>query len=195
MSRDIINRNFPLKFKLFVRHQNHRLLTELGYGSININDIANTATLSATQNIIITNKGMRMGELKLTIELGSDCIHFGKEFVGELVLTVNISQTGVHYIYLMMILILPDAVTSAKENIPVLGMSSNKYRSTTGTHSTKSSNKVSSVSTQRIECLTNDNSKDLLNAKNVAERQERSSDNRKVDTSNPESTSKDKVMK
>lgn len=95
-------------------------------------------------------------------------------------------------------IILLDAVTSAKENIPILeiksplSMSGNKYRSTTGTHSSKSSNKVSSA--KRIECLTNDNNKDLVTAKNIAEHQQRSLDNRKVDISNPESTSKDKVI-
>jgi len=71
----------------------------------------------------------------------------------------------------------------------------NKYKNATGTHSSKSSNKVSSVSAKRIEYLTNDNNKDLLTAKNMTEHQERNLDNKKVDISNPESTSKDTVMK
>ncbi|EZA51784.1 C2 domain-containing protein [Ooceraea biroi] len=173
ISREIISRNFPLKFKVLVRHLNHKLSTELGCGSININDVANTANLSSTQDVIITNKGIKIGELKVTVELGSDFLHFGKEFV--------------------------DAVISAKENIPVLEIRSslntngNRYRSITGTHSSKSS-KVSSVSAKRIECLTNDNNQDLLIAKNMTEHQERSLDNRKVDTNNPESANKDKVL-
>jgi len=73
-------------------------------------------------------------------------------------------------------------------------LNDNKYKSATGTHSSKSSNKVSSVSAKRIEYLTNDNNKDLLTAENMTEHQERSLDNRKVDISNPKSTSKDTVI-
>lgn len=71
---------------------------------------------------------------------------------------------------------------------------SNKYRSVTGTHSSKSSSTVSPVSAKRIECLTSDNNKDLITAKDIAERRERSLDNKKVDTSNPETIAKDKVI-
>lgn len=87
---------------------------------------------------------------------------------------------------------------SAKENIPVLEIKSlssngNKYRSVTGTHSSKSSSKVSSVSAKRIECLTSNNNKDLIATRGIAEHRERSSDNKKIDTNNPENGTKDKV--
>lgn len=87
---------------------------------------------------------------------------------------------------------------SAKENIPVLEIKSlssngNKYRSATGTHSSKSSSKVSSVSAKRMECLTSNNNKDLIATRDIAEHRERSSDNKKIDTSNPENGTKDKV--
>lgn len=93
-------------------------------------------------------------------------------------------------------IILLDAVMSAKENIPVLeslSSNGNKYRSATGTHSSKSSSKVSSVSAKRIGCLTSNNNKDLIAMRGIAEHRERSSDNKKIDTSNPESGTKDKV--
>lgn len=74
-----------------------------------------------------------------------------------------------------------------------LSSNSSKYRSATGTHSSKSSSKVSSVSAKRIGCLTSNNNKDLIAMRDIAEHRERSSDNKKIDTSNPESGTKDKV--
>lgn len=49
---------------------------------MNISDITNATNLSNTQCIAIINKGIKIGEIKVTIELG-DFIHFGKKFVGE----------------------------------------------------------------------------------------------------------------
>lgn len=69
----------------------------------------------------------------------------------------------------------------------------NKYRSVTGTHSSKSSSKVSSVSAKRIECLTSDSNKDVITAKDITQHQQQSLDNKKVDISNPETDNKDKV--
>ncbi|XP_072754790.1 uncharacterized protein [Anoplolepis gracilipes] len=174
IQRHIIKKNFSLKFKIFVRHLNQKFPTELGFGSMNINDITNTVNLSSTQRVVIINKGIKIGDLKVTVELGCDFTYFGKEFV--------------------------DAVMSAKENIPVLEMeslnssSSNKYKNATGTHSSKPSSKVSSVSAKRIECLTSNNNKDLIATRDIAEHRERSSDNKKIDTSNPENGTKDKVL-
>ncbi|KAL6444437.1 hypothetical protein ACFW04_001941 [Cataglyphis niger] len=173
IQRHIIKKNFPLTFKIFVRHLNKKFPTELGCGSMNINDITNTVNLSSTQRIVIINKGIKIGDLKVTAELGCDSTYFGKEFV--------------------------DALMSAKENIPVLEIKSlssngNKYRSATGTHSSKSSSKVSSVSAKRIECLTSNNNKDLIATRDITEHRERSSDNKKIDTSNPENGTKDKLV-
>lgn len=72
-----------MKFKVFVRHLNQKFPIELGFGSMNINDIANTVNLSSTQRIVIINKGIKIGDLKVTAELGCDFTYFGKEFVGE----------------------------------------------------------------------------------------------------------------
>ncbi|XP_019700756.1 uncharacterized protein LOC105191403 isoform X2 [Harpegnathos saltator] len=173
ISRYIIQRNFPLKFKIFVQHCNKKSSTELGCGSVNINDIAHTTNLSNNQRITITNKGLKIGELEVIVELGCDRIHFGKEFI--------------------------DAVISAKENIPVLEIkhlgntNNNKYRSVIGTHSSKSSSKVSPVSAKGIECLTSNN-KDLVTTKDIAEHKERNLDNKKVGTNNPETITKDKIL-
>lgn len=72
-----------MRFKVFVKHRNQKLPTELGFGFMNINDITTTTNLSSVQYITIVNKGIKIGELKVIIELGCDFIHFGKEFVGE----------------------------------------------------------------------------------------------------------------
>lgn len=69
----------------------------------------------------------------------------------------------------------------------------NKYKSATGTHSSKSNCKVSSVSAKQIECLTNNSNKDIIITKDMTRHREQSLDNKKIDTSNPESGIKDKV--
>ncbi|XP_018058341.1 PREDICTED: uncharacterized protein LOC108693737 [Atta colombica] len=174
VSRHNINKNFPLRFKVFVKHHNQKLPIGLGFGFINISDITNTTNLSSTQCIVIVNKGIKIGDLKVTIELGCDFIHFGKEFV--------------------------DAVISKKENLRILNKkvltssNSNKYKSATGTHSSKSNCEVSSVSAKQIKCLTSSNNKDMIITKDMTEHREQSLDNKKIDTSNPESDIKDKVL-
>ncbi|XP_018309103.1 uncharacterized protein [Mycetomoellerius zeteki] len=173
ISRHNINKNFPLRFKVFVKHHNQKLPTGLGFGFINISDITSTTNLSSTQCIVIVNKGIKIGDLKVTIELGCDFIHFGKEFV--------------------------DAVISKKENLPILNKKAltspngNKYKSATGTHSSKSNCKVSSVSKQ-IKCLTSSNNKDIVITEDMTEHREQSLDNKKIDTNNPESGIKDKIL-
>lgn len=69
----------------------------------------------------------------------------------------------------------------------------NKYKSATGTHSSKSNCKVSSVSKQ-IKCLTSSNNKDIVITEDMTEHREQSLDNKKIDTNNPESGIKDKVV-
>lgn len=91
-----------MKFKVFVRQLNKKLSTELGYGSINIRDIVNTTNLSNTLQINIVNKGIKIGELKVTIELGCDFIHFGKEFVGKYNVILRYVQS-VRIIYIAII--------------------------------------------------------------------------------------------
>ncbi|XP_015117884.1 C2 domain-containing protein 3 [Diachasma alloeum] len=107
--------NMPLRFKIFNRHLEQRTPTELGVGSIYIGDAAKSPHLNSTQKLAIVKKGIKIGELKVTIELGCDKIHFGRQFI--------------------------EAVTMAKENIPVLELSHgamsnlNRYKCTTGNES------------------------------------------------------------
>lgn len=77
-----------MRFKVFVKHHNQKLPTGLGFGFINISSITNATNLSNTQCIAIINKGIKIGEIKVTIELG-DFIHFGKKFVGEYTIEVK----------------------------------------------------------------------------------------------------------
>lgn len=92
-----------------------------------------------------------------------------------------------------------DAVISAKENIPVLEMkhsaniNNSKYRSVTGTHSSKSSNRISPVSATKIE-RSSSNNKDLITTKDITGRREQNLDNKKIDTRNPEIMVNDKVI-
>lgn len=100
----------PLRFKVFNRHLNQRTPAELGICSMYISDAARSSTLSTTQRLAVVKKGIKIGELKVSVELGCDKTHFGKQFV--------------------------EAVTSTKENIPVLELSSNfassRYKTATG---------------------------------------------------------------
>ncbi|XP_011870211.1 PREDICTED: C2 domain-containing protein 3 isoform X2 [Vollenhovia emeryi] len=174
ISRHNIKKNLALRFKVFVKHRNQKFPNELGFGVMNVNDITSTTNLSSVQCIAIVNKSIKMGELKIMMELGCDFNHFGKEFI--------------------------DAVMSKKENLPglkknsLMNSNSKKYKSATGTHSSKSNCKVSSVSAKRIECLTSNSNKDIIITKDILEHQQQSLDNKKIDTSNPESDTKDKVL-
>ena len=71
----------PFTFKVYHRHLNQQSLTELGIGSINIIDISKTESLSIIQKIGIVSKGIKFGELRVSLDLGCDEIHFGKEFI------------------------------------------------------------------------------------------------------------------
>ncbi|KAF7988163.1 hypothetical protein HCN44_007657 [Aphidius gifuensis] len=103
LQKNYLHMDMPLKFSIYNRHLNQRTPTELGIGSIYIGDASNSSSLSSTQRLAIIKKGIKVGELKVTVELGCDKIHFGKNFV--------------------------EAVTSAKENIPVFDNSSSNSSS------------------------------------------------------------------
>ncbi|XP_033211693.1 uncharacterized protein LOC117169427 isoform X2 [Belonocnema kinseyi] len=122
----------PVKFRVFHRHLNQRSPTLLGIGSLYVNDVVATKHLTMSQRVAVVNKGIKVGELEVTVELGCDGIHFGKDFV--------------------------DAVMSAKENIPVLESLSSlntraeKFKTATGTQSNSNSG-ASSVSSRRVDCI------------------------------------------
>lgn len=50
---------------------------------MHINDIIKSENWSIAQRLTILNKGIKLGELSVIAELGSDSIHFGKQYIGE----------------------------------------------------------------------------------------------------------------
>lgn len=78
----------PLKFRVFHRHLNQRSPTLLGIGSLYVNDVVAIKHLTMTQRVAVVNKGIKVGELEVSVELGCDGIHFGKDFVGEFFLNL-----------------------------------------------------------------------------------------------------------
>ncbi|XP_034935000.1 uncharacterized protein [Chelonus insularis] len=148
LSKQYLYTDVPLKFKVFNRHINQKTPTELGLGSIYISDASKSQFLSSTQKVAIIKKGIKTGELKVKIELGCDKIHFGRQFV--------------------------EAISSAKENIPVLELSSDsmiskdnsshKYRTITGNES-KSGSKgnVSPAKQDKMKPLSDSTKKNKKN--------------------------------
>ncbi|CAD6237281.1 GSCOCG00002230001-RA-CDS [Cotesia congregata] len=110
LPKSYLRMEVPLRFKVFNRHLNQRTPAELGICSMYISDAARSSTLGTTQRLAVVKKGIKIGELKVSVELGCDKTHFGKQFV--------------------------EAVTSTKENIPVLELSPNfassRYKTATG---------------------------------------------------------------
>ncbi|CAK9825792.1 C2 domain-containing protein 3 [Anthophora retusa] len=160
-----------IKFKIFVRHLNKRSFVELGSATVNINDIIKSENWKTAQHLIILNKGLKIGELKIIIELNSDSSHFEKQYI--------------------------DSLMSAKENIPVLETQqlnetrNKRSRSATETHS-KTDNQVSSISAGIVNGLTTDS--DLVTAKNASRSNTESIDNKEVDIKSQESKIEDKVL-
>lgn len=72
-----------IKFKIFVRHLNKKLLIELGNGTINVNNIIKSENLKSAQHVIIVNKEIKTGELYIIIELGSDSNHCERQYIGK----------------------------------------------------------------------------------------------------------------
>lgn len=76
-----------IKFKILVRHLNRKSLTELGTGTMYINDIVQSEDFSTAHRLIILNKGIKIGQLNVTVELVLDSTHFGSEYIGQYILT------------------------------------------------------------------------------------------------------------
>ncbi|XP_012288908.1 uncharacterized protein LOC105704343 isoform X2 [Orussus abietinus] len=172
ISKACLHSDTPIKFKVFNRHLNQRTPTELGIGFMRISDIAQTDFLSMTQKVAIVNKGIKIGELKVLTELGCDCIHFGRQFV--------------------------EAVMCAKENIPILEISSsmnlgsNRYKSATGTES-KTNSRVSSASMKQRGHVNNEADNSASN-RDVPQRNKQNSEDQIVGIKKPEHTSNDKIL-
>ncbi|XP_046835037.1 uncharacterized protein LOC124431323 isoform X1 [Vespa crabro] len=168
-----IHQDFPLCFKILSRHLNQKSPTELGSGMMYISDIVKTENLSLSQRLAVINKGIKIGELKVTTELGCDSVHFGKQYI--------------------------EAVMSGKENIPVLNVRSllntdiDRCKTATGTQS-KTSNSVSSSSTKRIECLHMDNTNNMVTKKDGSEHTNQNIDDRKVDITEPDNKNHNNIL-
>ncbi|XP_043285628.1 uncharacterized protein [Venturia canescens] len=174
LPKTYLRMDVPLKFKIFHRHLNQRTPTELGIGSIYVTDAARARSLSSTQRLIIVNKGIKIGELKVTVELGCDKIHFGKQFV--------------------------EAVMSAKENIPVLEVSSEssletpRYRTATGGESREENAKSSSTSGSKPENSRNSNSADRIGRPEMSQPRDLHEEERIVEREDPRREHDDKVL-
>ncbi|KAG7198214.1 hypothetical protein KM043_005622 [Ampulex compressa] len=168
-----VSTNNVLKFKIFIRHLNQKSPTELGFGSVSVNDVVKTENLSTTQRVAIINKGIKIGELRVTVELGCDLVHFGKEYV--------------------------DAIMSTKENIPIseiqllMNTEANKNKSTTGSQS-KTNSRVSSVSAKGMERLTSESNTDLFTTPDMSGYNQQNMDDKKIDAKNPDADNKNKIL-
>nr|XP_012136642.1 PREDICTED: C2 domain-containing protein 3 isoform X1 [Megachile rotundata] len=69
---------YIIKFKLFVRHLSKKSLIELGTATVYINDIMKNENWIIAQPLVIVNKGIKIGELNLIIELDVDSSHFAQ---------------------------------------------------------------------------------------------------------------------
>lgn len=154
-----------IKFKIFVRHLNKKSLIELGSATICLENVIKTENWRLEQELIIVNKGIKIGDLNVIIELGSDSSHFDK------------------YI---------DNMTSAKENIPTLDTQQllNETRNKrTKSQSKSQSNDGSSISTERVNSLTGDRNL-VTKSRFITE----AIDDRSIDTKNYENRMEDKLV-
>ncbi|KAI4495991.1 hypothetical protein M0802_008206 [Mischocyttarus mexicanus] len=168
-----VHQDFPLYFKILSRHLNQKSPIELGSGMMYVSDIVKTENLSLSQRLAVINKGIKIGELKITTELGCDSIHFGKQYI--------------------------EAVMSGKENIPMLNVRSllntdiDKCKTATGTKS-KTNNSVSSSSTKRVECLRMDSNSSMVTRKDASGHSNQNIDDRKVDIADPDSKNYNNIL-
>ncbi|XP_054000911.1 C2 domain-containing protein 3-like [Hylaeus anthracinus] len=162
-----------IKYKIFIQHFNKKSLTELGTGIMHINDIIKSENWSIAQRLIILNKGIKVGELSVIAELGSNSIHFGKQYI--------------------------DGIMSSKENIPILeiqrslSQERNNKRSRSATEAqSKTSSQMSSLSTKDVDFITADNH--LLATKDSTWHKTENMDSKKVDAKDQENNVKDMVL-
>lgn len=72
-----------IKFKIFFRHLNKKLLIELGNGTINVCNIIKSENLKSAQHLTIVNKEIKIGKLYIIIELGSDSNYCERQYIGK----------------------------------------------------------------------------------------------------------------
>ncbi|XP_043252777.1 C2 domain-containing protein 3 [Colletes gigas] len=167
------NTEYFIKYKIFIRHFNKKSLTELGTGTMHINDIIKSENWNIAQRLTILNKGIKVGELSVIAELGSDSIHFGKQYI--------------------------DGIMSSKENIPILETQrllnqerSNKRSKSATEAQSKTSSQVSSLSAKEIDFITTDSH--LPAAKDISWHKIKNMDSKRVDVKDQENNIKDMVL-
>ncbi|XP_029032080.2 uncharacterized protein LOC114870947 isoform X1 [Osmia bicornis bicornis] len=162
---------YIIKFKLFVRHLNKKSLIELGTATMHIDDIMKNKNSSIAQSLIVVNKGIKVGELSVIVELDSDSSHFGQHIDGIISTKKDMS--------------IPETQELFTED------SNKEGKNVTGNH-TKTSNQRPSTSMRKIDHLTN--TSDLFATRNVPQYKTRNTDDKTVDVTNQEHTIEDKVL-
>lgn len=161
-------RELFIKFKIFFRHLNKKLLIELGNSTIYVNNIVKSENLKSAQHLIIVNKEIKTGKLYTIIELGLDSNHCERQYI--------------------------DNIISTKENIPILDPqqllheSKNKSSKSIIENQSKTDNEILSV---LDGALTTESSSVV---KNVSQFTTEIIDDKKMDTKNYKNTDPDKVL-
>ncbi|CAL7937124.1 unnamed protein product [Xylocopa violacea] len=161
-----------IKFKIFVRHLNKKTLIELGNAVISINEVIKCKNWRLAQQLPIVNKGIRLGELSIVIELGSDSNCSEKQYI--------------------------NSITSAKENIPNLqtqqpvNENRNKKSKSIAKSQSTSDNELQTISVGVADSL--GSSSDLISSKNLAQFRTENRDDTNTDAKHYEIGTENKVL-
>ncbi|XP_076760051.1 uncharacterized protein LOC143428801 [Xylocopa sonorina] len=162
-----------IKFKVFVRHMNKKTLIELGNAVISINDVIKCKNWRFEQQLSIINKGIRIGELSIVVELGSDPSYCSEK----------------QYI---------NSVTSAKENIPnlqtqqLVNENRNKKSKSTARNQSTSDNELQTIPVGVTDSL--GSSSDLISSKNLTQFKTENTDDKNIDAKHYEVVTENKVL-
>ncbi|XP_031368723.1 uncharacterized protein LOC102675741 isoform X2 [Apis dorsata] len=156
-----------IKFKIFFRHLNKKLLIELGNGTINVCNIIKSENLKSAQHLTIVNKEIKIGKLYIIIELGSDSNYCERQYI--------------------------DNIISTKENIPILDPQQllNEPKNKSSKSIIENQSKIGNEILPILDgALTTDSS----SVKNVSQFTTEIIDDKKMDTKNYKNTDLDKVL-
>ncbi|XP_076236471.1 uncharacterized protein LOC143180554 isoform X2 [Calliopsis andreniformis] len=74
--------SYCIRFKTFIRHLDRKSSTELGTGTVYVNDTTTrNEHWSTARNLIIANRGIKIGELSVIVEFGTDPVYFANRCV------------------------------------------------------------------------------------------------------------------
>ncbi|XP_031839923.1 uncharacterized protein LOC116430234 isoform X2 [Nomia melanderi] len=167
-----LNTEYFIRFKIFIRHFNKKSLTELGAGIMSINDVIKSENWSTTRYIIIANKGIKIGELSVIVELGLDFIHFGKQCIDNIYFKENIHNLKAVQEF--------NQDKYDERNKSAMNIQSDTH------------GQVSSISAEQINCVTTDN--DLDTTINISYRGTENSDSKENDVKKEENNATEKVL-